>query len=429
MSLTARMVETYRALRGAGFHHELKGVHELLEKTVAACLSIRQDLDKTLDIIQALKKGSGAAAEQIKLYEAVLVEIGDAASNAEVAGKRLLGEGALEFDLQDPTDPIWHKQISPLSLDVGVGGLDLPPADIIKEAVIQGFDEVERDLARSIKMADHAVSHFSDLLDSVAGRMAKISNARIMNIHVDPEVVNETEEIAKIVIYAVVLALFAKSFFYQPFNIPSGSMKGTLLEGDYIFVSKLSYGYSAKSAFYGLPLFEGRLFASQPRRGDVIVFKLPRDVRSNYVKRLMGLPGDKVQIVGGVVYINDQLVERKKSGQFLDHERGQFIGTMDEYHETLPSGRRYTVLDETSFHHMDNWGPHIVPDGEFFFMGDNRDNSQDSRYLFDVGFIPFENLVGRAEFIFFSVDGSARFWEIWKWPMAIRFSRIFDGIN
>ena len=236
-------------------------------------------------------------------------------------------------------------------------------------------------------------------------------------------------ETVKTVVYAVLIALVVRTVAYEPFNIPSGSMVPTLLVGDYLFVSKFSYGYSRYSLPFGLPLFSGRIFFHSPERGDVVVFKLPTDNSTDYIKRVIGLPGDHIQMKGGNLYINDQLVPRKRIQDYLYQEGNGTVIPLVQYTETLPNGVQHRIIKMGDNGPLDNTPVYDVPPGEYFMMGDNRDNSQDSRVLSAVGYVPGENLVGRAEFIFFSTDGSARLWEIWKWPFAIRYSRLFNGVN
>jgi signal peptidase I len=233
----------------------------------------------------------------------------------------------------------------------------------------------------------------------------------------------------KTVVYAVLIALFVRTVAYEPFNIPSGSMVPTLLVGDYLFVSKFSYGYSRYSLPFGLPLFSGRIFFRPPERGDVAVFKLPTDNSTDYIKRIIGLPGDHIQMKAGNLYINDQLVPRKRIQDYLYQEGTGTVVPLAQYIETLPNGRQHLIIKMGDNGPLDNTQVYDVPPGDYFMMGDNRDNSQDSRVLSAVGYVPAENLIGRAEFIFFSTDGSARLWEIWKWPFAIRYSRLFHGVN
>jgi len=228
-------------------------------------------------------------------------------------------------------------------------------------------------------------------------------------------------EVVKTIVYALLIAGVIRSFLFQPFNIPSGSMMDTLLVGDYLFVSKSAYGYSRYSFPFGVIPFSGRFFASEPKRGDIVVFKWPRDNSTDYIKRLVGLPGDRIQVKDGVLYINDKAVPKVKADDFVGDYEGQ-IRHVDRYRETLPNGVSYYVLDRDRDGNLDNTEVFLVPEGHYFMMGDNRDNSDDSRA--GVGYVPFENFVGKAEIIFFSTDGSARIWEVWKWPFAIRYDRV-----
>lgn len=234
----------------------------------------------------------------------------------------------------------------------------------------------------------------------------------------------------KTIVYAGLIAVGIRTIAFEPFNIPSGSMIPTLLVGDYLFVSKYSYGYSRYSLPFSPDLFSGRIFGRLPDRGDVVVFKFPHDTSVDYIKRIIGLPGDRIQMKAGQLYINGTLVPRKLVGEFVERDDGrQTIAT--EYIETLPNGRQHPILKEQDTGYMNNTPEFTVPAGHVFAMGDNRDNSSDSRVMdaSGVGFVPVENLVGRAEFIFFSIDAQAPFWEVWEWPFEIRWSRLLHGIN
>jgi signal peptidase I len=235
-------------------------------------------------------------------------------------------------------------------------------------------------------------------------------------------------ESAKTVVYAALIAIGIRTVAFEPFNIPSGSMIPTLLVGDYLFVSKYSYGYSRYSLPFGPNLFEGRIFGRLPSRGDVAVFKLPRDTSQDYIKRVIGLPGDRVQVRGGLLYLNGQQVRREFLGPYVVEGDGPRL-SVRLYRETLPNDVSHQIIEQTDDGPLDNTQEFRVPEGFLFCMGDNRDNSLDSRVQNAVGFVPVQNLVGRAEFIFFSVDGSAAWWEVWAWPMSIRWGRLFTGVR
>jgi signal peptidase I len=233
----------------------------------------------------------------------------------------------------------------------------------------------------------------------------------------------------RVVIHALILALLVRIFLFQPFNIPSGSMIPTLLVGDYLFVSKYSYGYSRYSFPFGPNLFSGRIWAKEPQRGDVVVFKLPRDNETDYIKRVIGLPDDEIQMIHGVLHINGEAVKKERVDDFVMRDPAGRERHMARYMETLPNGVTYPVLDLVNEGIGDNTEVYKVPEGHFFMMGDNRDNSTDSRFLSEVGYVPFENLVGRAQIIFFSIDEDASFWQVWKWPTDVRWSRILDVVH
>ncbi len=235
-------------------------------------------------------------------------------------------------------------------------------------------------------------------------------------------------EFFKTVFWAVLIAVFFRSFLLEPFSIPSGSMIPTLKVGDYLFVSKYSYGYSRYSFPFAVVPFSDRVFASEPDRGDVIVFRRPGLESVDYIKRLVGLPGDTIAVKGGVLHINGKAVQRLEVGVRADDKLSRPARI---YTETLPNnaendGMDHLIQELSDRGPMDNTPLIVVPDGHYFFMGDNRDNSRDSRVF---GFVPFENLIGRAEFIFFSHDGTAAFWEVWKWPFSIRFGRLGQAIE
>ena len=239
----------------------------------------------------------------------------------------------------------------------------------------------------------------------------------------------------RLVLEALLIAFVIRTFFFQPYNIPSSSMVPTLLVGDYLFVSKLSYGYGPHSfdfhvSLFGKPLFDfgplpfkGRIFASQPRRGDIVVFKLPRDPKIDYIKRVIGLPGDRIQVIGGVVHINGKPVKRERLEDEVVAE-GAYAGMhVKRYRETLPNGRSYVVREILSNGPADNTDVYVVPPGHYFMMGDNRDNSTDSRFLDEVGYVPYENLVGEARIIFFSHNEHFSILP-WTWITGVRWWRI-----
>lgn len=234
------------------------------------------------------------------------------------------------------------------------------------------------------------------------------------------------KELVKTVLYAVVIALAVRTFAYEPFSIPSGSMIPTLLVGDYLFVSKFSYGYSRYSLPLGLPLIPGRIFAEPPKRGDVVVFKLPADNSTDYIKRIIGLPGDRIQLIDGILNINGEAVKRVPNGEYVLRDRFGSVRRYHRYIEILPNGRRHPIIEVSDNGLYDTTSVYTVPKGHYFAMGDNRDNSRDSRFE-DVGFIPFVNLVGRAEIVFFSVDGD--WWKVWEWYRTVRLGRFFQSIE
>jgi signal peptidase I len=238
-------------------------------------------------------------------------------------------------------------------------------------------------------------------------------------------------ETIRVVIHALLIALVIRTFLFQPFNIPSGSMKATLLVGDYLFVSKYSYGYSHYSIPLSPPLFSGRIFGSGPSRGDVVVFRLPKDDSTDYIKRVIGLPGDRIQVKEGLLYINEKPVARERLSDFVGEDPcgSDATARVKRWKETLPNGVSYETLDCVDNGFYDNTNVYTVPANHFFMMGDNRDNSTDSRVLSAVGYVPLENIVGRAQMIFFSIAEGEHAWEIWRWPTAVRWNRIFSIVR
>ena len=237
------------------------------------------------------------------------------------------------------------------------------------------------------------------------------------------------KETLRTIIYALVIALFIRTFLFEPFNIPSSSMVPTLLVGDFLFVSKYSYGYGSKGTFFGAIPFSGRVAATdEPKRGDVIVFKLPKNTSVDYIKRLIGLPGDTVQMRHGILYINGVPVDRSRQDTLLNAEATNPPKEATDYMEHLPQGLSHLIRKTGEERPLDNTDVFTVPPRHYFFMGDNRDNSLDSRTN-NVGFVPEENLVGKAKFIFFSIDEHSAVWKIWSWPWSVRWSRMFTGIH
>jgi signal peptidase I len=246
----------------------------------------------------------------------------------------------------------------------------------------------------------------------------------------------------KTIVYAGLIAVGVRTFLYEPFNIPSGSMEPTLLVGDYLFVSKFSYGYSKYSLPFAPDLFSGRIFGSLPKRGDVAVFKYPRDTSIDYIKRIVGLPGDRIQVKHGQLYINGQECPREPMGSYDTDDNG-YVQREKLYMETLPDGVRHEILkatDGTEESQLPGFDPakdfdpnntivYVVPPDHVFAMGDHRDNSADSRFMNAVGFVPVENLVGRAEFLFFSINAEHPWYEIWWWPFEIRWNRLFEPVH
>ena len=231
----------------------------------------------------------------------------------------------------------------------------------------------------------------------------------------------------KALLWALLIAGVIRTFAIEPFKIPSGSMKPNLLVGDFLFVSKWDYGYSRYSFPFGLAPFSGKIMEKSPNRGDVIVFKLPGQENINYVKRLVGLPGETIKVVDGLIYIKKQgfddfeVINQIEDGLFLDD---QYKVNLNQLVESS-----YKILNLTDNGPLDYTPEYIIPDNKFFFMGDNRDNSSDSRVMSGVGFVPKENIIGRVWFIWFSVDTDFRLSKFWTLPLHIRYDRLFNIVN
>ncbi|MBT6415566.1 signal peptidase I [Candidatus Puniceispirillum sp.] len=233
-------------------------------------------------------------------------------------------------------------------------------------------------------------------------------------------------ELFKTIIIAGAIALGFRSFLFEPFNIPSGSMVPTLLVGDYLFVSKYSYGYSRYSFPFGILPFEGRIAEDTPERGDVVVFRQPTDVSIAFIKRVVGLPGDRVQVKDGILHINGVQVKRTYLGKSTARSATSVVD-FKVYEESFPNGTKHFIQERSDNDSLDNTVEFTVLADHYFMMGDNRDNSRDSRTS-SVGMVPAENLIGKAQILFYSHDSSARIWEFWKWPFAIRYGRLGDTI-
>ena len=251
----------------------------------------------------------------------------------------------------------------------------------------------------------------------------------------------------KTIFYAVIIAVIFRSLFFEPYNIPSGSMLPNLLIGDYLFVSKYSYGYSRYSFPFGIiPLPKNRVFASEPKRGDVAVFKFPGDNKTDYIKRIIGLPGDQVKVEDGFVFVNEKKLLRNNKGIFEDMHRHGYPEKFNLIEEENNAGKKYFVLDDVSFDgvinssnsdnflDVNNTKNYTVPNNHYFVMGDNREHSSDSRILSHVGYVPKDNLVGKAALIFLSIESSNKSLSLFginllKIPKAIRINRIGNLLN
>tara|TARA_B100002003_G_scaffold251057_1_gene292843 strand:- start:1301 stop:2029 length:729 start_codon:yes stop_codon:yes gene_type:complete len=232
----------------------------------------------------------------------------------------------------------------------------------------------------------------------------------------------------KTIFYALVIALIIRSFLFQPFYIPSSSMEPNLLVGDRLFVSKYSYGYSRHSLPFSPKIYNKRILSKLPRRGDVIVFKTPADNRTDYIKRLIGIPGDSVQIIDKELYLNDVKIKKEKIESLSSVNCGNEVLEVNFFKETLPNGNNYITAYRNNGT-MLNTDKFIVPEDHYFFMGDNRDCSKDSRFLSSVGYVSFNNFVGKAKIIFFSTDKrKGNFFKFWKWNQSIRLERLFKKI-
>lgn len=215
---------------------------------------------------------------------------------------------------------------------------------------------------------------------------------------------------APVIVFLVVVAVVVRTFLFQPFSIPSGAMLDTLRIGDHVLVSKLAYGYSRFSFPFEVIPFAGRVLATSPARGDVVIFRLPSDNKVDYVKRVVGLPGDTVQMVGGVLHINGVAVPRERIDDYVEIDRFGVERRVARFRETMPNGAAYDTLDLVADGQVDDTPPYVVPAGSYFTLGDNRDTSLDSRHLDQVGYVPFENLIGKVVLIHYSEVTDAFMW-------------------
>lgn len=241
-------------------------------------------------------------------------------------------------------------------------------------------------------------------------------------------------ELIKTIVYAVLLALFIRSVAFEPFNIPSGSMLPNLLIGDYLFVSKYSYGYSRYSFPFGIAPIEERWWpgsaAGGPARGTIVVFKLPTNTSIDYIKRVIGMPGDRIQMINGRLYINGEKVQREDTGTTFE-ATGAYgeHQVLKRYVETLPGGVKHDIIELSDDEQLDNTPVYTVPEGHYFMMGDNRDNSADSRVINQVGYVPAANILGPARWRFFSINDQFALMKPWTWLAGIRWSRLFGTIQ
>jgi signal peptidase I len=257
---------------------------------------------------------------------------------------------------------------------------------------------------------------------------------------------SETSETFRFLLKLALVVLILRSFIFAPFSIPSESMLPRLLIGDYLFVSKWNYGYSRWSLPGGVPLIPGRIFGSTPTRGDVVVFRAPEVLDHDVIKRVIGLPGETIQMRQGIVYLNGKAIPKQRiadftipltanfnaekcGAPFVDVVANVQICRYPRFRETLPGGRSYEVIDQAELPDRDDTGLYTIPAGHIFVMGDNRDDSGDSRFPAPngMGYVPLENVEGKAVVNFFSTDGDAEWLKPWTWVSAARWSRIGEG--
>ena len=238
---------------------------------------------------------------------------------------------------------------------------------------------------------------------------------------------NEVLDTIVVIVEALLIALVFRTFLYQPFSIPSGSMQSTLMIGDYFVASKFTWGLGKYSFPLPVPLGDRILQFSEPQRGDIAVFN-NEPTGQDYVKRIIGLPGDKIQMKEGRLYINGDMLPRKQIGTGMDTDSTSQTVAVTLYEETLPNGVVHTIQEVSDTERYDNTAEYVVPAGHYFMMGDNRDRSQDSRVLSQVGYVPATNLIGKGEARFFSIRDNIAPWQIWQWPANVRWDRMFQSV-
>ncbi|MDB5542508.1 MAG: Signal peptidase [Devosia sp.] len=238
---------------------------------------------------------------------------------------------------------------------------------------------------------------------------------------------NELLETIIVIIEALAIALIFRTFLYQPFSIPTASMQPTLMIGDYFIANKWVWGYGKYSFPVPLP-FNGRIFGSQPKQGDVAVFR-NEITNEDYIKRVIGMPGDHIQMKAGRLYINGKMLDRQRIGTGEDTDSYMTTVPVTLYTETLPDGVKHTIQEISDDQPLDNTAEYVVPAGHYFMMGDNRDRSADSRVLSQVGYVPFDDFIGKAEARFFSITNNLPPWQLWEWPANVRWDRMFQSVN
>jgi signal peptidase I len=239
---------------------------------------------------------------------------------------------------------------------------------------------------------------------------------------------SELRDTIVVIVEALIIALLFRTFLYQPFSIPTASMQSTLMIGDYFIASKFAWGYGKYSFPIALP-FNGRFMVlGEPQRGDIAVFR-NEITNEDYIKRVIGLPGDRIQMREGRLYINDVIVERERIGEGTDTDSEMRTVPVIIYEETLPNGVQHTIQEIADNGPLDNTAEYVVPAGHYFMLGDNRDRSQDSRVLNMVGYVPFDNFIGKAEARFFSIKNNIPPWQLWEWPANVRWDRMFQSVN